>query len=88
MGQVAMATDRSGRRTMPTGAAGSPIGCRDCERRQGWSRGRSAHCTEHRGGTTEWKVEERMQKNGGRIGENYEEIMKKMKAKSLIERIC
>ena len=29
-----------------------------------------------------------MQKNGGRIGENYEEIMKKMKAKFLIERIC
>ena len=45
------------------------------------------HCTEHRGGTAEWKVEERMQKNGGRIGENYEEIKKKMKAEFLIERI-
>ena len=29
-----------------------------------------------------------MQKNDGRICENYEEIMKKMKAKFLIERIC
>ena len=46
------------------------------------------HCTEHCGGTTEWKVEERMQKNGGWIGENYEEIKKRMKAKFLIERIC
>ena len=83
-----MATDRSGRRIMPIGAAGSPIGCRDCERRQEWSRGQSAYCTEHRGGTMEWKVEERMQKNGGRIVENYEEIEKRMKAKFLIERIC
>ena len=88
VGQAAMVIDRSGRRNMPTGAVGSPIGCRDCERRQGWSRGRSARCTEHRGGTTEWKMEERMQKNGGRKGENYEEITKKMKAKFLIERIC
>ena len=83
-----MATDHSGRQTMPTGVAGSLIGCRDCERRQGWSRGRSAHYTEHRGGTTEWKIEEKMQKNGGRIGENYEEIKKRMRAKFLTERIC
>ena len=30
-GQVAMAIDRSSRRTMLTGGVGSPIGCRDCE---------------------------------------------------------
>ena len=42
---------------------------------------------EHRRGTAEWKEEEKMQKNGGRIGENYEAIPKKMKAKFL-ERIC
>ena len=29
-----------------------------------------------------------MQKNGGRINENYEEIKKKTKTKFLIERIC
>ena len=29
-----------------------------------------------------------MQKNGGRIGENYEEIKKKMNTKFLTERIC
>ena len=36
----------------------------------------------------EWKEEERVQKNGGRIGERNEEITKKIKAKFLIERIC
>ena len=87
-GQVAMATDRSGRRTIPTGTAGSLIGCRDCEWRQGWSRGRSTRCAQHRGEATEWKEEERVQKNGGRIGERNEEITKKIKAKFLIERIC
>ena len=59
-GQVVMATDRSGRRTIPTGMAGSPINCRDCARRQGWSRERSARCTQHRGEATEWKEEERV----------------------------
>ena len=29
-----------------------------------------------------------MQKNGRRLGESYEEITKKIKAKFLIERIC
>ena len=33
---------------------------------------------------TEWKVKERMQKNGGRIGEKYKEIIKRMRAKFLI----
>ena len=87
-GQVVMATDRSGRRTMPTGTAGSPIDCQDCERRRGWSRGRSTCCAQHRGEATEWKEEERVRKNGGRIGERNEEITKKIKAKFLIERIC
>ena len=86
--QVVMATDRSGRRTMPTGMAGSPIGCRDCARRQGWSRGRSTCCGQHRGEATEWKEEERVRKNGGRIGERSEEITQKIKAKFLIEGIC
>ena len=87
-GQVAMATGCSGQRTMPTCAAGSPIDCRDCKRRQGRSRGRSACCTERCRGTVEWKEEEKMWKNNGRICENHEEIAKKMKAKFLIERIC
>ena len=87
-GQVGMATVRSGRRAMPTGASGSPIGLSGLRARQGWSSGRSAHCTEHRRWTMEWQVEERMQKNGGRMGENYEEIKKKMKPEFLIERIC
>ena len=59
-GQVAMATVHSGWQTKPTGAVGSSIGCRDCERRQGWSHGRSTCCAEHYGGATEWKVEEKM----------------------------
>ena len=67
MGQVVMAIDRSGWRTMPTGTAGSPTGCRGCARRQGWSRGRSTRCAQHRGEATEWKEEERVRKNGGRI---------------------
>ena len=87
-GQVVMATDRSGWRTIPTGTAGSPINCRDCARRQGWSRERSVRCTQHRGEATEWKEEERVRKNGGRIGERNGEITKKIKAKFLIERIC
>ena len=73
---------------MPTGAAVSPIGYGDCARRQGWSRGWSTRCAQHRGEATEWKEEERVQKNGGRIGERNEEIMKKIKVKFLIERIC
>ena len=34
MGQVAMATDHGGRRTMPTGDAGSPIGGQSSETRE------------------------------------------------------
>ena len=88
MGQVAMATDRSGRRTKPIGGVGSLIGCQDCKRRKGQSRRRSACCKEHRGGTAKWKQEEKVWKNSGRICENYEENTKKMKTKFLIERIC
>ena len=42
----------------------------------------------HHRGSAEWIKKENMEKNSGRIGERYEEIAKKMKAKFLPERIC
>ena len=70
-GQVAMATDCSCQQTIPTGAAGSPIGCRDCEWRQGWSCGRSTIAQS----TTEGQQSGKWRKGCRRMVEGYVRIM-------------
>ena len=62
MGQMAMAIDHGGQRTMPTGGAGSSIGGWPSETREEatMERGRSARCTGHLRGSVERAGQKKM----------------------------